>query len=175
MRTSEPYLTDDENIFISNMPEDGNPLGNIRLRNILNWDEEKYLQVKKSLLKKGKIQRGTGRGGSVKVPDVRKRKSTANSPPEEQDITRKQRSKISKILLDSIPKDGRTHPNQKILQKVQKVAKAKLNLEVSRETYFEIRNELITEGLVGKGVGYGGSVYRVEGAKKTGKESDLYE
>ncbi len=172
MPNLESQLTDDENEFISNMPKDGSAIGNIKLRSILGWDKQKYLQVKKPLLKKGIIQRGTGMGGSVKISDVRKRKRW---PEEQATIMQKQKSKLSKILLNSIPKDGKTYPNHIILQKVQKTAKAQINLEVSREMYFEIRNELITEGLVGKGVGYGGSVYRIEGAKKAGKESDLYE
>ena len=46
--------------------------------------------------------------------------------------------------------------------KVQEAAKARLNLDVSRETYFEDGNELIAEGQLGKGVGYGGSVYRLK-------------
>jgi len=99
-------------------------------------------------------------------------------------ITQKQKSRLRKILLDVLPEDGTSISNGGALRKVQEVAKARLNLDVSREMYFEIRNEMIAEGQLGKGAGYGGSVYRIDGttmAAKTAKqrkkiaEHQLYE
>jgi len=87
-------------------------------------------------------------------------------------IAQKQRFKLIKnILLDAIPKDGTSISNGAALRKVQKAAKARLNVDVSKETYFEIRNELIAAGQLGKGVGYGGTVHRIKGTTTAAKKA----
>jgi hypothetical protein len=58
-------LTEDEKIFLGKVPEDGRAIGNVSLRNILKWEASKYVEVKKSLIKKNVLQPGRGRGGSV--------------------------------------------------------------------------------------------------------------
>ena len=180
MLAIETQFTDDEKALLSSVPEDGCALGNKRLRNILGWDEQKYVQVKKSLLDKGVLQPGRGMGGSVKriVTSLANSRRTSERQKAETDIpnreepsaiTRKQRAKLTKILFNSIPRDGQTLPNHVVLGKVQEAAKKQLNLDVPRELYFEIRNELIAAGQAGKGVGFGGSVYRINGIKKAAK------
>ena len=62
------------------------------------------------------------------------------------------------FLFDAISKDGNSISNGVVLRKVQEG----LNRAVSKEMYFKIRNELIAEGQLGKGVGYGGSVCRIK-------------
>lgn len=82
-------------------------------------------------------------------------------------------ARAKKILFDATPKDGKRISNGAALRKVQEVAKARLKLDVTREMYFEIRNELIDKGELGRAVGYGGIVHRIEGtttASKTGKK-----
>jgi hypothetical protein len=194
MPAIDTQFTNDENLLLSKVPEDGGAIGNVKLRNILAWDVPKYLQIKRSLLDKGVLQPGRGMGGSLKrvvasstnprLTNGRRGAKTDNSQQENQGaITRKQRAKLSKILFNSIPKNGKTTPNHAVLEKVQEVAKKQLKLDVSNGLYFEIRNELIAAGQIGKGVGYGGSVYRIEGTETASKtaihhrirERDLYE
>jgi transcriptional regulator with XRE-family HTH domain len=54
-----------EETFLSHVPATGVPIGNGRLRGNLGWELAEYLRVKKSLINKGSIQTGRGRGGSV--------------------------------------------------------------------------------------------------------------
>ena len=143
----------------------------------LNLDVSKdtYFEIRNELIAEGQLGKGVGFGGSVFRP-----KGTTIDE-EEPKITRKQRSGLARVLFDALPKDGTSISNGTALRNVQEAAKAQLNLDVSKETYFEIRNELIAEGQLGKGVGFGGSVFRLKGrtvATKTaraGVESALYE
>jgi len=131
----DTQLTDDERMLFSKVPDNGATIGNITLRKSLAWDASKYVPIKKSLISKGVLQPGGGRGGSVRrvvVPQTRPRGTgesrgtrTDNTGQEEATITRKQRSTLSKILFDSLPKDGSLATNRAVLQKVQEVAKAR--------------------------------------------------
>ena len=199
-------------ILFDAIPKDGSRLSNgaalqkvqeaAKARLNLDVSREMYFEIRKELIADGRLGKGAGYGGSVyriegtkiaaETATQRKKTSVPESAPhkgstgnEEQAKTgEKQRSQLAKILFDATPKDGKTISNGAALQKVQKAAKARLKLDVSKETYFEIRNELIGDGRLGKGLGYGGSVYRIEAEASVGKtgkqknkvrERDLYE
>jgi len=58
-------LSDDEQMFLSNIPDEGS-IGNIALRKKLNWgDAEKYWGIRDTLAEKNKVGIGSGKGGSV--------------------------------------------------------------------------------------------------------------
>lgn len=154
----------------------------------LDVSKQMYLEIRKELIADGRLGKGFGPGGSVyrtegttiaaKPPKQRtgtrkpksdhgKDKTGIEKPAE---IMQQQRSQVAKILFDATPKDGKSIPNGVALQKVQKTAKASLKLAVSKDLYFEIRNELIAKGELGKGPGRGGSVYRIEGTTTAAKK-----
>jgi hypothetical protein len=82
------------------------------------------------------------------------------------------------MLLSLVPRDGKSIGNKMLLQDLRKEAKD----DIPDESYWEIRNDLIIQGLIEKGRGYGGSVHRVkdvvpeEGVAKKHRirEADLY-
>ena len=51
--------------FVSQLPNDGSPISNKRLREALKWEEDDYLEVKQQLLDDGVIGVGRGYGGTV--------------------------------------------------------------------------------------------------------------
>ena len=57
-------LLDDEHKLLSNIPNEGS-IGNIRLREKLGWEREKYWDVRAKLLSSNIIGIGSGKGGSV--------------------------------------------------------------------------------------------------------------
>jgi hypothetical protein len=97
-------------------------------------------------------------------------------------VTADEKKRLSEILLDLVPKDGTSVGNKTLLQSLRQVAKKNLIYDIADEAYWDLRNELIAQGLIEKGRGYGGSVYRVKDveAKKVGakknriREADLY-
>jgi len=58
------HESDAEKLF-KMIPTDGSNIGNTTLRNNLGWDSEKYLAVRRTLIDKGSISTGRGKGGSV--------------------------------------------------------------------------------------------------------------
>jgi hypothetical protein len=48
------------------VPKDGSPIGNVSLLSELGWNEEKYWRVRERLLEEGQLERGKGKGGSVR-------------------------------------------------------------------------------------------------------------
>lgn len=58
-------LTPDEQALYEIVPDDGSSIGNGRLRRELDWRENKYWKVRDSLVEKGYLAVGFGRGGSV--------------------------------------------------------------------------------------------------------------
>ncbi len=171
-------------ILLDAIPKDGTTISNkaalqkvqatAKSRLKITISKETYFAIRDELIAKGELGKGRGPGGSV----CRTKTEEIDEPTE---IGKKQLSEISKILFDSTPKDGKRILNGTALEKVQKAA-ARLKLKVSKELYFEIRDELITEGKLGKGRGPGGSVFRIEAAttpvkttkKKWPSESALY-
>jgi adenine-specific DNA-methyltransferase len=58
-------MLSDSEIFFSRLPSDGLPIGNMKHRDTLGWDEGRYASAKEALLAGGLIATGRGRGGSV--------------------------------------------------------------------------------------------------------------
>jgi hypothetical protein len=58
-------------------------------------------------------------------------------------------------LLDLVPKDGKLIGNVTLIERFTK------NTKKSIDEYWKVRNELINEGILGKGKGKGGSVYLI--------------
>lgn len=57
--------TSDSADFLRHLPADGTAIGNTRLRQLLGWEEEQYLNVRDALVWKGLLAKGKGRGGAV--------------------------------------------------------------------------------------------------------------
>ena len=62
---ARPSLNDDAKMFMATLRKIRERVGNGFLRDTLGWREERYWRVHETLLGKGKIVRGRGRGGSV--------------------------------------------------------------------------------------------------------------
>ena len=58
---------DDAVLFMDQVPAEGTPIGNQRLREVLGWDENRYASVRDALVNQGVITKGRGRGGSVRL------------------------------------------------------------------------------------------------------------
>ena len=56
----------DADMLLDLVPEDGSLIGNITVLNALNWKEEKYWRIRDRLLEEGKLERGKGKGGSIR-------------------------------------------------------------------------------------------------------------
>lgn len=71
--------------FLGGLDALGGHSGNGKLRNLLGWDEASYNNVKTSLIEKGMLVPGGGRGGSVTIPGAqsapRPRPAAAASTP----------------------------------------------------------------------------------------------
>jgi hypothetical protein len=63
---STPYPFDDSTILFAHLPADGSPIGNGSLREMLGWNEKRYLAARQPLIDAGRVLTGKGRGGSVK-------------------------------------------------------------------------------------------------------------
>ena len=66
----------DSAALLGHVPTDGSTIGNIKLRQILGWEEEHYLSVRDALIWKGVLATGRGRGGAIMLAGV----SAANDP-----------------------------------------------------------------------------------------------
>lgn len=82
-------------------------------------------------------------------------------------MTPEEKAEAKKILLEYIPKDGKPIGNVTLLEKF--TAKS----QKSEDDYWTSRNELITEGVLGKGRGKGGSVYLLKVPDETKKSEDV--
>lgn len=97
-------------------------------------------------------------------------------------MTPEDKRRLSEMLFELVPKDGTSKGNVTLLEELRELAKKKMSLDLTDEEYWEVRNELITQGLIDKGRGRGGSVYRVKDVEpkqaKAGKtkigETELY-
>jgi hypothetical protein len=97
-------------------------------------------------------------------------------------VTPDERKQLSRMLFDLVPTDGTSIGNGSLRDKLKEPAKKTLTLDLTDEAYWELRNELIAQGLIEKGRGYGGSVYRVKNveakqvkaARTKSREAELY-
>lgn len=109
----------------------GRNLGNTRLLRRLAWRPERYFRVRSELIEQGRIALGRGRGGSVRRID------TLGDPAEH--------------LMALVPTDGSPIGNQRIRDL----------LNWDEDKYWKIRNDLLESGLIARGRGRGGSIFRV--------------
>ncbi|WP_437931126.1 hypothetical protein WMF37_18495 [Sorangium sp. So ce291] len=56
----------DEHQLLAEIPSDGRAIGNTSLRNALGWTWDKYWDVRDRLIDQGLIEKGRGKGGSVR-------------------------------------------------------------------------------------------------------------
>jgi hypothetical protein len=59
-------MSPDSSALFDQVPADGSPIGNQKLRELLAWDEERYQAARQPLIDAGKLTTGRGRGGSVR-------------------------------------------------------------------------------------------------------------
>ena len=160
-------------LILDNVPADGQAIGNGALIKILGgagYSKDQYWKAHDQLVAEGVLAKGVGKGGAVK------RTGTGGIQDAIKPDTRISSNK-RELLLSLIPEDGATIGNKMLMHKLAPKG-------ISVEEYWEIRNELITEGILSKGRGMGGSVFRTDkpettattkpSAKKFPKEKDLY-
>mgnify|MGYP007066884939 FL=1 len=58
-------LSADEQAMYEVIPKNGSTIGNYKARQHLGWDEERYWSARDSLVDRGLIARGVGRGGTL--------------------------------------------------------------------------------------------------------------
>jgi len=109
----------------------GRAIGNTRLMRRLGWDTTRYYRVRSELLEQGLVALGRGRGGSVRRID------TLGDPAEK--------------LMALVPVDGSPIGNERIRNL----------LAWDEATYWTVRNDLLERGLIGRGRGRGGAIFRI--------------
>jgi type I restriction enzyme M protein len=60
-----PTQADLQKLF-NHVPADGSPIGNGAIREALGWDEARYEAVRDAMVAQGRLEKGRGRGGSVR-------------------------------------------------------------------------------------------------------------
>jgi hypothetical protein len=58
----------DDEQFLEDVSQAGGNAGNKSLREVLGWGEQRYETVKNRLVARGRIEKGWGKGGSVRLP-----------------------------------------------------------------------------------------------------------
>lgn len=58
-------LNNDKRVLLSQVPNDGTAIGNVRLRSLLGWPDDHYWAVRNMLVDDGTLMLGKGKGGSV--------------------------------------------------------------------------------------------------------------
>jgi len=109
----------------------GRAIGNTRMIRRLGWDPTLYYRVRSELLEQGLIALGRGRGGSVRRIDML--------------------GDLAEALMALVPADGSAIGNQRLREL----------LAWDEATYWGARNDLLERGLIGRGRGRGGAVFRV--------------
>ncbi|MNQ81445.1 hypothetical protein D3C85_964680 [compost metagenome] len=90
-----------------------------------------------------------------------------NSGPESLAIQRYQL--VQQWILELVPADGTAVGNKTLRDRIDRRAELR-SFSISEEEYWNLRDELIIQGLLNKGAGRGGSVYRFDTeAKKHSK------
>jgi type I restriction enzyme M protein len=73
-------LSPDCATLLEHFPADGASIGNLKLREQLGWDEERYAAARQPLLDLGVLETGRGRGGAVKRSVSREGGESESSP-----------------------------------------------------------------------------------------------
>lgn len=151
------------------VPSDGKSIGNRRLMRrfaeATNAGPAIFKTIKEGLIQDGVLARGRGMGGSVHRLER----------PADSSGTRES---LKKAMLEDVPTNGRSIGNKSLRKLFTRKTRS------TEKTFWDVRNELIEHGVLTKGRGLGGSVYRsdsdVPKLKTVGNaagrnESDLYE
>ncbi len=111
----EQNLSDLEQTLLSKIPRDGSTRGNRNLRRALGWQEEQYWDVRDSLEDRGLIERGRGKGGSVRravsTTSLAAAEESTSTPTVESEASRVPESElyepIAQVLKSDWVKDRR--------------------------------------------------------------------
>src|SRR5690606_32600666 len=79
-------------------------------------------------------------------------------------------TRLRELLLATVPEDGSTIGNVSLLREVQRALEAE-GRKYDEDAVNAVREQLIAEGVLGKGRGRGGSVYRKASAPEIGGDS----
>lgn len=63
---SEEEIRQYEQELLGKVPTDGSPIGNVTLSSDLGWEDELYWSIRNRLIGNGVLEKGRGRGGSVR-------------------------------------------------------------------------------------------------------------
>lgn len=176
-----------KSLLLKLVPKDGTAIGNQSLLNefqesakssgITSYklSESVFWELRERLIGEGKIEKGRGRGGSVYRANLVKRKKTRNNSGSSSTATTS-KDGLSKLMFSLVPKDGTNIGNKSLLQKFRDAAigKGLATYKLKESTYWEIREELIESGKIGKGQGKGGSVYRQTETKEKRPRTNKY-
>nr|WP_163501352.1 hypothetical protein [Halomonas socia] len=77
-------------------------------------------------------------------------------------------AQLRELILTLVPVDGSTIGNARL----RNLMAAKLYAKVEEEEYERVRDTLLAEGVLGKGRGRGGSVYRLQEAEPEAEPSE---
>ena len=108
----------------------GRSIGNIRLLRKLGWNPARYQKVRGELLHQGVIALGRGRGGSVRRID--------------------NLDDLAQQLMAEVPSDGSPIGNERLRRR----------LGWNEQQYWDTRNQLLEQGLILRGRGRGGAIFR---------------
>lgn len=73
-------LNKDEKALLDHLPSDGSAVGNRTVQRTLRWNDSRYWAIRNSLVDKGLILRGRGRGGSVRRTEIENATDTVIIP-----------------------------------------------------------------------------------------------
>lgn len=85
---------DDYETLIATLTEQGGQLSNARLKDTLDWAEERYWAVRNSLVEEGRLEIGRGRGGTVRL--LAERIQDQEVAPEDAPIVRLEREVVDR-------------------------------------------------------------------------------
>ena len=83
---SDSEIRDLENNLIAKVRENGGMMGNVTLRAELEWSEDRYWIVRNRLLDAGYLEKGRGKGGSVRLAQTNEAELTPQPGPKEADL-----------------------------------------------------------------------------------------
>ena len=106
-------FTPQQSALLALVPTDGSTIGNTSLRERLGWDDATYASVRDDLVGAGVLEKGKGRGGSVRRQDHVAPKTELFAPGEVEsvipELERARRAAASQTL-DSKPKSEKAAP-----------------------------------------------------------------
>ena len=103
----------DADMLMELLPESGSFVGNGSLMTRLGWSEEKYWKVREILLEKGQLERGRGKGGSVrKLATNGDQKSDGDQKPVRSSPEAQLYEPLLRVLSSDWVREMRIEPDQ---------------------------------------------------------------